>query len=371
VKKRSGCLGVIVTGFAACLTAVAGLPIIAIGSGATGPSSSSAACGPGQIPIPTDGTPSILGPSTVTLHELRSWWDTTGKGQPSRLGAPIDDVIALYLNEGDAEGIRGDVAFAQAIHETGHFGSGDTARNNFAGIAHYDGTAAGQTFPDVTTGVRAHIQLLKKFAAGNEVEFAHPDVAPEAGHLVRSWGELAGTWATSTDYWSGISAIYDTMLDHAGREVLTTPPADPNTCDPAPTPGAVVPDGDLTDVRGIVVHTSIAAGLEALLAAAEADGLTLTGWGYRSYDRQVELRRAHCGDTHYLIYEAPASECSPPTARPGTSMHEVGLAVDFRNCETRSTRCWRWLNDNAATAVPDFALYNLPSEPWHWSVNGD
>jgi hypothetical protein len=122
----------------------------------------------------------------------------------------------------------------------------------------------------------------------------------------------------------------------------------------------------LTTVRGITVDAGIAAQLEALLAAAAADGLTLTGTGYRSTEQQIGLRRAHCGSSHYAVYEAPASACSPPTARPGTSMHERGLAVDFADCARRSTRCWRWLSDNAAR----HGFFNLPSEPWHWSVTG-
>jgi LAS superfamily LD-carboxypeptidase LdcB len=124
--------------------------------------------------------------------------------------------------------------------------------------------------------------------------------------------------------------------------------------------------GSLSAVRGITVHSSIAAQLGALLDAAESDGIALTGTGYRSTQHQIQLRRAHCGSTHYAIYEAPASSCSPPTARPGTSMHERGLAVDFGDCGTRSTACWQWLDAHAAT----FGFFNLPSEPWHWSIDG-
>ena len=57
----------------------------------------------------------------------------------------------------------------------------------------------------------------------------------------------------------------------------------------------------------------------------------------------------------------------PPTARPGTSMHEQGLAIDFDHCNSHSTSCGRWLNRHAAS----FGFYNLPSEPWHFSVNGN
>ncbi|MBM3661874.1 MAG: hypothetical protein FJW94_03135 [Actinobacteria bacterium] len=130
--------------------------------------------------------------------------------------------------------------------------------------------------------------------------------------------------------------------------------------------GPPVGPGEITTVRGIPIHQSIAANLEALLAAAAADGVPLSGSGYRSSDRQVQLRRAHCGATPFDVYEKPSSQCSPPTARPGRSMHERGLAVDFRNCSVRTTACYRWLAANAAR----YGLLNLPSEPWHWSVNG-
>jgi LAS superfamily LD-carboxypeptidase LdcB len=140
-------------------------------------------------------------------------------------------------------------------------------------------------------------------------------------------------------------------------------PASPATVTPGPGGLATVscPRGG-----SITVASSIASNLQALLDHAARDGLALCGWGYRDTQRQIELRRAHCGTSHYAIYEAPASSCSPPTARPGQSMHERGLAVDFKNCSTRSTACFQWLGRHASS----YGLYNLPSEPWHWSTNG-
>ena len=127
----------------------------------------------------------------------------------------------------------------------------------------------------------------------------------------------------------------------------------------------------LTTVRGITVNSQIADQLERLLAAAEADGYTFGGGGYRSSDDQVAARRAHCGTSDYDIYEKPASQCSPPTARPGASMHEQGLAIDFTSAgsliTSRSSPAYQWLARNAG----GFGLYNLPSEPWHWSTNGN
>lgn len=126
----------------------------------------------------------------------------------------------------------------------------------------------------------------------------------------------------------------------------------------------------LRTVQGITVHASLADDLGALLAAAAADGVTLSGWGYRNTDRQIELRVAHCGPTYYDIWVRSASTCRPPTAVPGRSMHEQGRAIDFtyagRTITSRSNPGFAWLSDNAAT----YGLFNLPSEPWHWSTTG-
>jgi LAS superfamily LD-carboxypeptidase LdcB len=120
----------------------------------------------------------------------------------------------------------------------------------------------------------------------------------------------------------------------------------------------------------ITVDSSLAGSLQSLLDAASADGMNMCGGGYRDASQQIALRRTNCGTSDYAIYEAPSSACSPPTARPGTSNHEQGLAIDF-TCNGggtlgSSSPCFAWLKSNAAA----YGLYNLPSEPWHWSNDG-
>ncbi|MEZ5167943.1 MAG: M15 family metallopeptidase [Acidimicrobiales bacterium] len=128
---------------------------------------------------------------------------------------------------------------------------------------------------------------------------------------------------------------------------------------------------DLTTVRGIVVNVAIADQLEGLLAAMEAQGFPLGGGGYRSSASQIALRRAHCGTSDYAIYEMPSYECSPPTAPPGRSEHEKGLAIDFsyqgQVIGSRSSAVYQAL----ASVAGDYGFYNLPSEPWHWSTTGN
>jgi hypothetical protein len=144
---------------------------------------------------------------------------------------------------------------------------------------------------------------------------------------------------------------------------------------PAPTPAPSrsydIAYVDTTWVWGIEVASDIAPQLEALLEAAYADGLELTGSGYRNIVDQIEIRRIVCGPTDYDIWERPSWECSPPVARPGRSMHEKGLAVDFTGpggdlVRSQASPTFQWLAVNAAR----FGFYNLPSEPWHWSTTG-
>lgn len=134
-----------------------------------------------------------------------------------------------------------------------------------------------------------------------------------------------------------------------------------------PTSGG---SSELSTVSGITVHESIAADLRAMLTAASGAGHTLSGVGYRSTARQIQLRRQSCGTSPWAIFEASSSQCgSNPIARPGLSNHHYGLAVDFlvgsRFMRTTDA-AFTWLSANAHL----YGFYNLASEPWHWSVNG-
>jgi hypothetical protein len=126
----------------------------------------------------------------------------------------------------------------------------------------------------------------------------------------------------------------------------------------------------LATTHGITVAASIVGRLDSLMNAADAAGLNLGGSGYRDSSAQIELRRQHCGTSNYAVYEMPAGACRPPTAPPGSSMHERGLAVDFTDPQwplTSGSAAYRWLAANAGR----FGFVNLPGEPWHWSTTGD
>ena len=136
------------------------------------------------------------------------------------------------------------------------------------------------------------------------------------------------------------------------------------------TPPPTTTRPPLSTVGGITVNSSIAEQLRQLLGAASAAGINLGGYGYRDINVQIQLRRQNCGTSDYAVWYAPADSCRPPTARPGYSMHERGLAIDFQSngsfINSRSNPGYIWLAANAGR----FGFINLPSEPWHWSVSG-
>lgn len=137
------------------------------------------------------------------------------------------------------------------------------------------------------------------------------------------------------------------------------------TEEPAPVPTRAT----TVAIAPIVVNAEIAGQVQALIGAARSDGINLHGGGYRPVADQITLRIAHCGTSGFDIFEKRPGECSPPTAIPGESQHELGLAVDFTEngaILTPGSAGFSWMVANAGS----YGLINLPSEAWHWSTTG-
>lgn len=109
--------------------------------------------------------------------------------------------------------------------------------------------------------------------------------------------------------------------------------------------------GNIVSVPGGKLDSSIAGNFNAMVAAAKKDGVNLRiVSSFRSRAQQEKLYAAYKNGTGNLA------------AKPGTSNHESGLAIDFAN--TRGA--YAWLKKNAG----QFGLKNLPGEPWHYSPSG-
>lgn len=141
-----------------------------------------------------------------------------------RLDPRFEGVATEYMRHGEALGIRWDVAFFQMILETGALrftGDVRSDQNNFAGLGASGGGAHGERFPDISSGVKAHLQHLLMYA-GERIE----NPVAERTRKVQEWGVLtewqksidgpmtytlvAKQWApTSRNYVRDISAITD------------------------------------------------------------------------------------------------------------------------------------------------------------------
>ena len=123
---------------------------------------------------------------------------------------------------------------------------------------------------------------------------------------------------------------------------------------------------DTTAVYGTTVHKSVAFAYKKMVDAAKADGVAISGGGFRTRERQIQLRKINgCPD----VWTAPSSSCRVPTAIPGRSLHELGMAVDITSggrTINSSSAAFKWLKANAR----DYGFINLPSEAWHWSITG-
>lgn len=162
---------------------------------------------------------SIMGTSNVTSDELAAYYNSKNKEYPysDNIDAPtIKEFAEIYIDECNVEGVRADVAFCQAMKETGwlQFG-GDVkaAQYNFAGIGATGNGNQGNEFSDIRIGVRAHVQHLKAYACEDALigecvdprfSYVKRGVAPYVewlGQKENPWGK---GWATALGYGTSI-----------------------------------------------------------------------------------------------------------------------------------------------------------------------
>jgi hypothetical protein len=168
----------------------------------------------------TAGSP-ILGPNRLTAQQLADF--VRASGQAPNITVTIDELAQLYIEESEKLGVRGDVAWAQSILETGTFGfQGSMVEpedNNFAGIGACDSCTRGYRFAEARLGVRAQMQLLRVYVDPDVTETSLPDplLLPRTLRLgfrgkVQSWWDLTGTWATAYDYGIRVYDLYQRMV---------------------------------------------------------------------------------------------------------------------------------------------------------------
>lgn len=122
-------------------------------------------------------TDAIMGRSLTTVDKMVADFEAKGQPYPSvyatKGAATIRDWCQQCLEEATAEGVRAEVLYAQAMHETGYLqfgGQVDPSQCNFGGLGATNDGAAGATFGDVRTGLRAQVQHLKAYASTDSLK---------------------------------------------------------------------------------------------------------------------------------------------------------------------------------------------------------
>ena len=221
-------------------------------------------------PAGAAGCTAVMGEAKASPAQLAGWFTSTGR-QP-RLQVGILELATMFVEEGAREGVRGDIAFAQSIVETGYFGFSPSVppdTNNYSGIGATGGGVKGARFPDARTGVRAQVQHLRAYAdpsLRSAADLHAPLVDPRFGYLVPNsrtvpcWEQFGnGVWAADpSGYGLKVLTVSQRIAAFPAPPVAAPAPA-------APEPAAVLP---------VVVEAPAAAlgaaGDAALVAAGDA-----------------------------------------------------------------------------------------------------
>jgi hypothetical protein len=177
----------------------------------------------------------IKGVRAVTAAELAGWFAATGQQPHDELPVSIRTLAGLFVSEGRAEGIRGDVAFAQSIVETGYFsfpsfGQVHPRHNNYGGLGAVDGGNNPVQFPRPRIGVRAQIQHLRAYAERGVTapDLAYPLVDTRFDLVTKgsapNWNDLGGgKWATDPEYARKILDVFSRIVRWADARRAAVP----------------------------------------------------------------------------------------------------------------------------------------------------
>ena len=169
-----------------------------------------------------DSLTAIMGKAQATAEQMKSYLKKKNPSVPQS----VLDMVPLYLSEGEAEGVRGDIAFAQSCLETGNFtfsGSAVTLpQNNFCGLGVTQRGKTGLSFETAQLGIRAQIQHLKAYASTDKLRKARIDprfryvtrgCAPYAEWLGQKENPQGKGWAAGEKYGEKILSILKAVMD--------------------------------------------------------------------------------------------------------------------------------------------------------------
>lgn len=156
----------------------------------------------------------IMGKSILTAEMLDSYIKSINPNAPL-LGK-------IYIEEGELEGVRGDLLFCQSVVETGNYtfkGSAVTLdQNNFAGLGVTKTGKKGNSYETPRLGVRAQCQHMKAYASTEPLKnvciderfkYVQRGCAPYVEWLGQKENPNGKGWATGPNYGQKILNVYN------------------------------------------------------------------------------------------------------------------------------------------------------------------
>ena len=220
----------------------------------------------------------IMGKETVTVEQMENY---IRKKNPN-VAQSVIDILPLYLIEGEVEGVRGDIAFAQSCLETGNFtfeGSAVTLdQNNFCGMGVTSKGKKGCSFDAPLLGIRAQIQHLKAYACEDALvnecvdsrfRYVARGCAPYVEWLGQKENPEGKGWATGKGYGNKILTILGNILETAVVEKFESYKVR------VKVPNLNIRKGPGTDCAKTGRYTGV--GIFTIIE--EADGKGATKWG--------------------------------------------------------------------------------------------
>lgn len=195
----------------------------------------------------TYGYYTIMGATTVTVEEMVDHFSKQNLEYPSEtLGQGGADTIETFceilVQEAEAEKVRGEVVFEQAMLETGWLQFQGVCRPqqyNFAGLGATSEEEEGISFPDVRTGLRAQVQHLKAYASSEDLvnecvderfDLVQRESAPYVEWLGIQENPYGGGWAAGEGYGYKLRSL---LAELKGTEYISPTPVPTITETPA------------------------------------------------------------------------------------------------------------------------------------------
>jgi hypothetical protein len=286
---------------------------------------------------PIKASPTNVVPECVTPGRLMAFL----KARNPKLDPALDKIAVDYMRHGEALGMRWDYAFFQMVVETGYLrfersrgrpGLVRPQQNNFAGLGATGRGVRGESFPDVSTGVLAHLQHVLMYTGE-----AIPAPVAERTQKVIEWRVLddwrAGikgpmTYADLARRWANNKSYADTIETHA--EIFEQRFC--NTPDPAPELVAEARPGrsDAKQARAEAPDTDVKAPAQSHTRTAQrpaVSGRELAQRAIEEAQQQGDARRRGLGGTGLgaLASETDRTASAPAPGAPSATMETASI----------------------------------------------